>query len=102
MQLEGFWGKLPYDVSLQHSRQSITIEGKTPNGKPLPKIETMSSDFVYKTFLLEKQKVSINNYGDSLLGKITTESHIKRFSEEMVDDHDDVTTREKDKMKDNL
>ena len=74
------------------SRQSITIEGKTPDGKPLPRIETMSSDFVYKTFLLEKQKVGINSYGDSLLGKITTESHIKRFSEEMIDDKDDVTT----------
>lgn len=73
------------------SRQSITIEGKTPGGKPLPRIETMSSDFVYKTFLLEKQNVGINSYGDSLLGKITTESHIKRFSEEMIDDKDDVT-----------
>jgi len=79
-------------VMASDSRQSITIEGKTPDGKPLPKIETMSSDFVYKTFLLEKQKVGINSYGDSLLGKITTESHIKRFTEEMIDDDDDVTT----------
>jgi hypothetical protein len=52
----------------------------------------MSSDFVYKTFLLEEQTVGINSYGDSLLGKITTESHIKRFSEEMIDVDDDVTT----------
>lgn len=79
-------------VMASDSRQSITVEGKTPDGKPLPKIETMSSDFVYKTFLLEKQKVGINSYGDTLLGKVTTESHIKRFSEEMIDDHDDVTT----------
>jgi hypothetical protein len=79
-------------VMASDSRQSITIEGKTPDGKPLPRIETMSSDFVYKTFLLEEQKVGINSYGDSLLGKITTESHIKRFSEEMIDDNDDVTT----------
>ncbi len=64
-------------VMASDSRQLITIEGKAPDGKPLPKIETVSSDFVYKTFLLEKQKVGMNSYGDSLLGKITTESHIK-------------------------
>ena len=74
------------------SRQSITIEGKTPDGKPLPRIATMSSDFVYKTFLLEKQRIAINSYGDTLLGKVTTESHIKRFSEETLSDDDDVTT----------
>ena len=74
------------------SRQSITVESKTTDGKPLCKIETVSSDFVYKTFLLEKQKVGINSYGDSLLGKTTIESHIRRFSEEMLDDDDDVTT----------
>ena len=79
-------------VMASDSRQSITIESKTPDGKPLPKIETVGSDFVYKTFLLEKQQVGINSYGDSLLGKITTESHIKRFSEEMIDDKDNVTT----------
>ena len=79
-------------VLASDSRQSITIEGKAPDGRPLPKIETVSSDFVYKTFLLEKQKVGINSYGDSLLGKVTTESHIKRFTEEMLDDDDDVTT----------
>jgi hypothetical protein len=79
-------------VMASDSRQSITIEGEAPNKKPLPKIETMSSDFVYKTFLLELPKVGINSYGDSLLGKTTIESHIKRFSEEMVDHQDDVTT----------
>lgn len=79
-------------VMASDSRQSITIEGKTPDGKPLPKIETVGSDFVYKTFLLEKQQVGINSYGDSLLGKVTIESHIKRFSEEMIGDDDNVTT----------
>ena len=79
-------------VMASDSRQSITIESKGPDGKPLPKIETVSSDFVYKTFLLEKQKVGINSYGDALLGKIHTESHIKRFTEEMLSDDDDVTT----------
>lgn len=79
-------------VMASDSRQSITLEGKTPDGKLLPKVETVGSDFVYKTFLLEEQKVGINNYGDSLLGKIPTESHLKRFREEMLGDDDDVTT----------
>lgn len=79
-------------VMASDSRQSITIESKAADGRALSKIETVSSDFVYKTFLLEKQKVGINSYGDSLLGKITTESHIKRFSEEVLDDNDDVIT----------
>ena len=79
-------------VMASDSRQSITIEGTGPEGKPLPKIETVSSDYVYKTFLLEKQRVGINSFGDALLGKITTESHIKRFSQEVLDDADDVTT----------
>jgi len=79
-------------VMASDSRQSITIESKTSDGKPLSKIETVSSDFVYKTFLLEKQQVGVSSYGDSLLGKTTLESHVKRFSEEMLDDSDDVTT----------
>ena len=79
-------------VMASDSRQSISIESKTPDGKPISKIETVSSDFVYKIFLLEKQKVGINSYGDSLLGKVTTDSHIKRFTEEMLNNDDDVTT----------
>lgn len=78
-------------VMASDSRQSITIECKNPEGSILPKIETVSSDFVYKTFLLEKQGVGINAFGDSLLGKVTTESHIKRFAEEALDDSDDMS-----------
>jgi len=79
-------------VMASDSRQSITIEGKAPDGKPMPKIETVSSDLVYKTFLLGRQRVGINSFGEALLGKITTESHIQRFAEEVLDDDDDVTT----------
>ena len=79
-------------VMASDSRQSITIEGKSPDGKPIPKIETVSSDFVYKTFLLPTQRVGINTFGESLLGKINIESHIKRFAEEVLDESDDVTT----------
>lgn len=82
-------------VMASDSRQSITIEGKSPDGKPVPRFETVSSDFVYKTYLLGKQRVGINSFGEALLGKTTTESHIKRFSEEVLDDDDDVTTDRK-------
>lgn len=78
-------------VLASDSRQSITIEPKAPDGTPLPKVEMVSSDFVYKTFLLEKQQVGISSYGDTLLGRTTIDSHIRRFSEEMADDKDDVT-----------
>lgn len=77
-------------VMASDSRQSITIERKDPNGKQLPPIETVSSDFVYKTFLLDKQSVGIHVWGETLLGKVTTESHMKRFSEESLADIDDV------------
>ncbi len=79
-------------VMASDSRQSITIEGKAADGKPMPRFETVSSDFVYKTFLLGRQKVGINSFGEALLGKITTESHIQRFAEEVLDDDDDVST----------
>lgn len=74
------------------SRQSIKIEGQRPNGSPLPPIETIASDFVYKTFYLEAQKVGVNSYGDALLGKVPIESHIKRFSEERLENNDDIST----------
>ena len=41
-------------VTASDSRQSLRIEGKTPDGKDIPPIETVSSDSAYKTFLLEK------------------------------------------------
>ena len=79
-------------VMASDSRQSITIEAKTPDGKALPKIETVNSDFVYKTFFLEVQRVGINSFGESLLGNMTIESHIERFSDEILEKTDDVTT----------
>jgi hypothetical protein len=79
-------------VMASDSRQSITIEGKSPDGKPMPKIETVSSDFAYKTFLLPTQSVGINTFGESLLGKTSIESHIKRFAEEILDDNDDINS----------
>jgi hypothetical protein len=87
-------------VMASDSRQSITIGGKTPDGKDLPQIDTVNSDNVYKTFLLSKNKkdgsvafeVGVNSFGQDLLGGIPMASHIKRFSEEKLTEEDDITT----------
>ena len=84
-------------VMASDSRQSITIAGQTPDGKKLPPVETIASDFTYKTFFLKKQRVGISAYGNSLLGKVQMESHIKRLEEEKLDDSDAV-----DKVADKL
>ncbi len=87
-------------VMASDSRQSITLEGKTPDGSPLPKVDTVNSDSVYKTYLLSRKdkdnksifEVGVNSFGQDLLGGISTASHIKRFSEERLTDGDDITT----------
>jgi len=86
-------------VMASDSRRSITIDRKTPDGKPLPKIDTINSDNVYKTFLLTRKdkkekiiyEVGVQSFGHDLLGGVPTGSHIKRFSEEELVDEDDVT-----------
>lgn len=87
-------------VTASDSRQSIRIEGKTPDGKELPPIETTSSDSAYKTFLLERFdkkdkpifQAGVSVFGDANLGGVPTAHHIKKFSEEQLSDEDDVTT----------
>lgn len=74
------------------SRQSVAITTKDKDGKESAPIHTTSSDSVNKTFFLEKQGVGISFAGDTLLGGVTTESHIKRFLEEKVVKTDDVVT----------
>jgi hypothetical protein len=76
-------------VMASDSRQSINIKGKTPQGKDF-KVETVNSDTVTKTFLLEEQNVGISSFGKDLLGGVPMASHIKRFSEEILTDKDDV------------
>lgn len=78
-------------VMASDSRQSVTIEGKNPEGNPF-KVETVNSDAVIKTYLLEKQQIGISSFGQDLLGGIPTASHIKRFIEEELRTNDDVTT----------
>ncbi|TET38083.1 MAG: hypothetical protein E3J65_05660 [Dehalococcoidia bacterium] len=77
-------------VMASDSRQSITIEATTPEGQKLPPVQTIASDFTYKTFLLKQQKVGISLHGDSLLGGVQMESHIKRLQEEKLRDSDTV------------
>lgn len=77
-------------VMASDSRQSITLQRQTPDGTKLQTVETVSSDFVYKTLLLPKQGVGISTFGESILGKVTIESHIKRFQEEKLGDKDDI------------
>jgi len=76
-------------VMASDSRQSITIEGKTPEGKVF-KVETVNSDAVTKTFLLERQGVGISNFGEDLLAGVPMASYIKKFIEEELAAADDV------------
>jgi hypothetical protein len=88
-------------IMASDSRQSITIEQKTPEGRDLPKVETVNSDNVYKTFLLSRKdpytptplfEVGLTCFGQDLLGNVPMASHIKKFYEAQLTDSDDVTT----------
>ncbi len=76
-------------VMASDSRQSLTIQGTDPTGKSF-NLETINSDSVTKTFLLDQQKVGISNHGQDLLGGVPTASHIKKFSEESLAKEDTV------------
>jgi len=84
-------------IMASDSRQSVTIERKTPQGEKLAPIKTVGSDFTYKLFLLKQQKAGISSYGETLLGGVQMESHIKRLEEERLKDNDTV-----DKVADKL
>lgn len=78
-------------IMASDSRQSLTVEGRTPDGKTF-KVETVNSDSVTKTFLLENQQVGISNFGQDLLGGVPMSSYVKKFIEEEIVSADDVTT----------
>ncbi len=77
-------------IMASDSRQSITIQRQAPDGTKTQPVETVGSDFVYKTFSLSKQGVGISTFGEFVLGRITIESYVKRFQEEILGDGDDV------------
>ncbi len=76
-------------VMASDSRQSVTIGGTNPEGKSF-NVETTNSDNVTKTFFLEKQGIGISSFGQDLLGGVPMASHIRRFSEELLKEQDDV------------
>jgi len=78
-------------VMASDSRQSLTIEGKSPKGEGF-KIQTVNSDAVTKTFLLEEQQIGISNFGQDLLAGIPMAGHIKKFTESKLESADDVAT----------
>jgi len=63
------------------SRQSITIERKGQADKSF-KVETVNSDNVMKTFLVEEHSIGISTFGVDLLDGAPMSSHIERFLEE--------------------
>ncbi|RLD18391.1 MAG: hypothetical protein DRI33_04280 [Caldiserica bacterium] len=80
-------------VMASDSRQSVTIQKKdNVTEKKYPVVQTISSDFVYKTHLMSKQRVGISIFGESILGKITAESHLKTFEEENLTEQDNAET----------
>jgi hypothetical protein len=78
-------------VMASDSRQVITVERKSNNGKGL-KVETVNSDAVMKTFLLQEQSVGISTFGADLLAGVPMSSHVEKFVEEDVITADGVTT----------
>ena len=78
-------------VMASDSRQSITIKGKTPEGKDF-RVQTVNSDAVTKTFLLARQAVGISNFGSDLLAGVPMASYIKKFIEAELVAADDVMT----------
>lgn len=78
-------------VMASDSRQSIIIH-KQGEGSEHNSLETINSDYVYKTYLFPRQFVGINTFGEFVLGRMTVESHLKRFEEEKIREKDDVAT----------
>jgi len=78
-------------VMASDSRQFLTVEGKTPEGRDF-KVEAPATDSVTKTFLLENQRIGISNFGQDLLAGVPMASYIKKFIEEDLIAADDITT----------
>jgi hypothetical protein len=68
-------------VMASDSRQTLTLKGK---------VETVNSDFTYKTFLQPHQQVGVSTFGQAVLGGVSVQSRLERFAEEMVEEEDDV------------
>jgi hypothetical protein len=73
-------------VMASDSRQTVTLKSKAQT------VETVNSDFTYKTFLLPHQRVGVSTFGQAALGGMSVQSQVERFAEEVVDEDDDVET----------
>jgi hypothetical protein len=75
-------------VMASDSRQTVSLQRQDiPNSTPIP---IVSSDYVYKTFLLSKNGVGISTFGETFLGGIPMDFYIQKFEEEIVQPHDTV------------
>lgn len=77
-------------VMASDSRQFISIRRQIPGGEEQRPVETVNSDYVYKTFLMEKKGIGISTFGDYLIGGISFESHLRKFEEEKNNGSHDV------------
>jgi len=77
-------------VMAADSRQTATIEGTTPDGKKLPRFETVTSDSCYKLFSFEEQNIGVGVFGETILGGTPVEHSVRKFLEEYNDPEDDV------------
>lgn len=73
-------------VMASDSRQTVALKSKVGT------VETVNSDFTYKTFLLPQQRVGVSTFGQAALGGLSVQSQVERFAEEVVDEGDDVET----------
>lgn len=75
-------------VMASDSRQTVSLQRQDmPNSTPIP---IVSSDYVYKTFLLPKHNVGISTFGETFLGGIPMDFYIQRFEEEVLQPQDKV------------
>ena len=72
------------------SRQTATIEGTTPEGKKMPKFETVTSDNCFKLFLFEEQGIGVSVFGETILGGTPIEHTVRLFLEEYNEPEDDI------------
>lgn len=75
-------------VMAADSRQVINVEQKPKEGAQPLSLQTISSDYTNKVFILDNN-VGVSVLGEALLGGISMESHLKRLTEERLSKNDD-------------
>ena len=70
-------------VLASDSRQSVTVEGKGPEGRSF-KVETVNSDAITKTFILERQQVGISNFGQFMEEDLTPDDDVGTIPSKLI------------------